>query len=102
STTPPGQWVLGRGYDQTLLAEDRHPTRADLDTAAPEHPVIIWHISYHGLVANSLALRMAGIDRDTEDVPGGEILRDEHGEPTGVFLEDPAMALVSEQLGQPT
>lgn len=101
-TTPAGEWVLGRGYDQTLLAEDRHPTRADLDLAAPDHPVIIWHISYHGLVANSAALRRAGIDRDTADVPGGEILRDEHGEPTGVFLESPAMQLVSGQLGAPT
>jgi len=102
TTTPAGEWVLGRGYDQTLLAEDRHPTRADLDAAAPDHPVIIWHISYHGLVANSAALRRAGIDRDTADVPGGEILRDEHGEPTGVFLEDPAMKLVSGQLAAPS
>jgi len=100
--TPAGEFVLGRGYDQTLLAEDRHPTRADLDEAAPDHPVIIWHISYHGLVANSEALRRAGIDRNTPDVPGGEILRDEHGEPTGVFLESPAMELVSGQLGAPT
>ena len=69
--TPAGGWVLGRGYDQTLLAEDRHPTRADLDEAAPDHPVIIWHISYHGLVANSAALQRAGIDRNTDDVPGG-------------------------------
>ncbi|MDQ3548101.1 MAG: amidohydrolase, partial [Chloroflexota bacterium] len=102
ATTPAGEWVLGRGYDQTLLAEDRHPTRADLDAVAPDHPVIIWHISYHGLVANSVALQRAGIDRDTGDVPGGEILRDEHGEPTGVFLEDPAMKLVSGQLAAPT
>ncbi len=100
--TPAGDWVLGRGYDQTLLTEDRHPTRFDLDEAAPDHPVIIWHISYHGLVANSEALRRAGIDRNTPDMPGGEILRDEHGEPNGVFLESPAMSLVSDQLAAPT
>jgi predicted amidohydrolase YtcJ len=100
--TPKGGWVLGRGYDQTLLAEDRHPTRADLDEASPDHPIIIWHISYHGLVANSAALRLAGVDRNTADVPGGEILRDEHGEPNGVFLESPAMELVSGLLGAPT
>ncbi|HEX5163966.1 MAG TPA: amidohydrolase family protein [Thermomicrobiales bacterium] len=100
--TPAGNYVLGRGYDQTLLAEDRHPTRDDLDAAVPDHPVIIWHISYHGLVANSAALRRAGVDRNTADVDGGEILRDEHGEPSGVFLESPAMSLVTAPLGEPT
>lgn len=100
--TEAGGWVLGRGYDQTLLAEDRHPTRYDLDQAVPDHPAIIWHISYHGLVANSAALRRAGVDRNTPDVAGGEILRDESGEPNGVFLESPAMDLVSGQLSQPT
>jgi predicted amidohydrolase YtcJ len=93
--TAPGQWVFGRGYDQTLLAENRHPTRHDLDAVSTEHPIVIWHISYHGLVASSAALRLGGLDRNTADVPGGEILRDEHGEPTGVLLEDPAMHLVS-------
>jgi predicted amidohydrolase YtcJ len=98
AATPAGHWVLGRGYDQTLLAENRHPTRHDLDAAVPDHPAIIWHISYHGLVANSAALRLAGVDRNTADVAGGEILRDEHGEPTGVFLEDPAMGLLTRAL----
>lgn len=93
--TPAGEWVIGRGYDQTLLAENRHPTRADLDVASPDHPIVIYHISYHGLVANSLALQRAGVDANTPDRPGGEILRDAHGEPTGVMLESPAMSLVS-------
>lgn len=100
--TRPGGWVVGRGYDQTLLAEDRHPTRADLDAAVPDAPAIIFHISYHGIVANSAALRLAGVDRNTADVPGGEILRDAHGEPNGVLLEDPAMALVLEHLPRAT
>jgi len=92
--TSAGEWVIGRGYDQTLLTEDRHPTRYDLDQAVPEHPAVIFHISYHALVANSAALRLAGLDRNTADILGGEILRDEHGEPTGVLTED-AMGLVS-------
>jgi predicted amidohydrolase YtcJ len=93
--TPAGEWVVGRGYDQTLLAENRHPTRQDLDAASTEHPIVIFHVSYHGLVANSKALERAGINRNTDDVPGGDIYRDEDGEPNGVFMESPAMTLVS-------
>ena len=96
--TPAGEWVIGRGYDQTLLAENRHPTRYDLDAAAPDHPAVIFHVSYHGLVANSRALERAGVNKNTPDAPGGDIYRDEHGEPTGVFLESPAMSLVSDHL----
>lgn len=96
--TPAGEWVVGRGYDQTALVENRHPTRFDLDQAAPDHPVIVTHMSFHGLVANSAALRLAGVDRNTDDVPGGEILRDEHGEPNGVLLESPAMDLILQLL----
>ncbi|RIK46809.1 MAG: hydrolase [Chloroflexi bacterium] len=91
--TERGGWVIGRGYDQTLLAENRHPTRHDLDEVTPEHPSVIFHISYHALVANSMALELAGLDRNTPDDPGGEILRDEHGDPTGVLTED-AMRIV--------
>jgi predicted amidohydrolase YtcJ len=94
STTPVGEWVVGKGYDQTLLAENRHPTRHDLDAASPDNPAVIFHVSFHGLVANSAALSLAGVDRNTPDVGGGEIDRDEHGEPTGLLLEDPAMKLV--------
>jgi predicted amidohydrolase YtcJ len=99
---PHGEWVIGRGYDQTLLAENRHPTREDLDVAVPGHPAVIFHISYHGLVANSVALQLAGLDRSTSDVPGGEIYRDQHGEPTGVLLEKPAMSLVTDLLPETT
>ncbi|HUG15930.1 MAG TPA: amidohydrolase family protein [Thermomicrobiales bacterium] len=100
--TEPGQWVIGRGYDQTLLAENRHPTRHDLDAVSSEHPIVIFHISYHGLVANSMALRLGGVDRNTSDVPGGEILRGAHGEPNGVLLENPAMSLVSNHMPEAT
>jgi predicted amidohydrolase YtcJ len=101
AATEPGGWVIGRGYDQTLLAENRHPERADLDAASPDHPVVIFHISYHGLVANSRALELAGVTNETDDVPGGEILRDDRGQPTGVLLESPAMSLVSRLLPTP-
>lgn len=96
--TPAGEWLIGRGYDQTLLEENRHPTRYDLDQVSNNHPIVIFHMSYHGLVANSRALEIAGINRNTDDVPGGDIYRDEHGEPNGVFMESPAMSLVSHHL----
>lgn len=97
-TLEPGDWVIGRGYDQTLLTENRHPTRDDLDAAAPDRPVVITHMSFHGLVANSEALKRAGVNRNTPDVPGGEIYRDAAGEPTGVLMEMPAMSLILDLL----
>ena len=94
STTPRGRWVVGRGYDDTLLAEGRHPTRIDLDRATGDHPVCIHHVSGHLLAANSLALEAAGIDRTTPDPEGGVIRRDSKtGEPDGV-LEETALSLV--------
>ncbi|WP_245671247.1 amidohydrolase [Pseudobacillus wudalianchiensis] len=93
--TVAGAWIQGRGYDQTLLAEKRHPTRADLDQASDEHPIFITHTSGHLAVANSAALKLAGITKDTPNPEGGTIQRDRAtGEPTGV-LEESAMALVS-------
>jgi hypothetical protein len=90
---PPGAWIRAWGYDQTRLDENRHPTRWDLDVATPDHPVLLDHVSGHVIAVNSKVLELAGVTRDTADVPGGEIERDEHGEPTGVFNED-AMALI--------
>ena len=86
--TPPGKWVVGRGYDDTLLAEQRHPTRDDLDRASSDHPIWIVHTSGHLGVANSLALKIAGITRHTPQPPGGVIRKDARtGEPDGVFEE---------------
>lgn len=84
---PPGSWIRGGGYNENLLQERRHPTRWELDRAAPSHPVWLSHISGHMGVANSLALSQAGIGRDTPDPPGGRIARDAVGEPTGLLLE---------------
>ena len=86
--TPEGDWIVGRGYDDTLLAEKRHPTRADLDRASAEHPIWVIHTSGHLGVANSLALEIAGIGRRTPQPKGGVIRMDEQtGEPDGVFEE---------------
>ncbi|MCX7623537.1 MAG: amidohydrolase [Thermomicrobium sp.] len=98
---PPGTWIRGRGYDDNVLAEHRHPTRADLDRASSAHPFVLTHSSGHMLVANSLALRLAGVTRETPDPPGGQIVRDEHGEPTGLLQEN-AMELVERVVPAPT
>ncbi|HCV49139.1 MAG TPA: amidohydrolase, partial [Rhodobiaceae bacterium] len=68
---PAGYPIMGIGYDDTVMEEKRHPTRADLDAVSTEHPIIIMHISFHLAVMNSKALEMAGIDADTPDPEGG-------------------------------
>ncbi|MFH1141114.1 MAG: amidohydrolase [Chloroflexota bacterium] len=85
--TPPGQWLRGRGYDEFYLKEHRHPTRADLDAAASNHPVRLDHRSGHACVLNSLGLELVGIGLDTPDPPEGVIQRDQEGRPAGLLLE---------------
>jgi predicted amidohydrolase YtcJ len=84
---PPGSWILGRRYDHFHLDTGRHPTREDLDAAAPDHPVYVTRTCGHVGVANSRALALAGIDAETADPPGGEIERT-GGRPTGVLFEN--------------
>ena len=86
---PPGRWVTGFGYDQNRMQEHRHPDRALLDAACPEHPLVVTHASGHMGVMNSLALRIAQIDGDTPDPAGGKIGRDADGTPNG-YLEESA------------
>lgn len=83
----PGRWVRGGGYNHLVLAERRHPTRWELDPVSPHNPVWLYHVSGHMGVANSLALQLAGVGPDTPDPPGGKVVRDEKGEPTGLLLE---------------
>lgn len=83
--TPTGDWVRGRGYQDTKLG--RHPTREDLDRASTTHPVYVVHSSGHVAVANSYALALAGVGRDTPDPPGGAFDRDSAGAPNGVLRE---------------
>ncbi|HEX2175064.1 MAG TPA: amidohydrolase [Nocardioidaceae bacterium] len=90
---PTGEWVVGYRYDDTLLRENRHPTRRDLDRVSPDHPVLLVHVSGHFVTTNSLGLRHAGVSRASADPPGGAIVRDETGEPTGVLAETAAFPL---------
>ena len=88
---PAGELVYGFGYDDSLLAEVRHPTRDDLDRASTNHPIVIRHVSGHLLVANSLALEQAGVSSSTPNPTGGIIQRREgSNEPNGV-MEETAM-----------
>lgn len=85
--TAPGAWIRAYGYNEFYLAEKRHPNRWDLDQACPDHPVRLTHRSLYASVLNSLALKLAGIARETPDPPNGIIDRDwATAEPTGLLL----------------
>ena len=86
---------MGMGYDDTLLAEKRHPTREELDAVSTEHPIAIGHVSGHLMVANSAALALLGIDADTPDPEGGIIGRKTGSkEPNGLLEETATEQLV--------
>lgn len=84
---PKGRWVVGQGFNESDWPENRMPLRRDLDRIAPAHPVVIWRCDLHLAVANSAALKHAGIDRTTPDPPEGRIEKDIDGRPTGVLRE---------------
>lgn len=90
--TRPGDWVIGVGYDDTLLAEMRHPERADLDRVSTQHPIVAIHVSAHLAAVNSLGLERLGFRSDTPDPEGGRIRRAADGSPNGVLEETAAMA----------
>ena len=94
-TTPKGQWLTGRGWDHSLWPGGEFPTRQDLDRVAPEHPVWLRRKCGHAGWANSLGLKLAGINAETPDPPGGAIDHDPiSGEPTGI-LKETAMDLMA-------
>ena len=93
----PGEWVQGQGWDEGKLEELRYVYAADLDSVAPDNPVWLSHTMGHYGVANSLALRMANITRNTADPSGGTIDRKENGVPTGV-LKESAQEMVSRMI----
>lgn len=97
AATAPGAWILGFGWDDSKLSERRYVTREDLDAVSPQHPVYLVHVSGHLAVANSVALKLAAITRDTPDPNGGVIEKDARGEPTGI-VKDTAMNLVARLL----
>jgi len=87
SRTPPGAWILGRGWNETRWPRLVLPTRGDLDAVTTAHPVLLWRNDMHLAVANSRALQEAAITTGTPDPPQGVIDRDASGRPTGVLRE---------------
>jgi predicted amidohydrolase YtcJ len=99
---PAGEWLLGRGWDQTLWPEAEFPTAADLDVHFPDRPVWLERVDGHATWGNSLALKSASRDLSGDWQPdGGRILRDADGKPTGVFI-DAAETLVSGAIPAPS
>jgi predicted amidohydrolase YtcJ len=96
----PGEWVVGRGWIETFWKPPVFPTRWDLDKISPNNPVILGRADGHGAVANSMALKIGGVTKDTKDPFGGQILRDKQtGEPTGMLLDN-AQAFVRRHVPQ--
>jgi predicted amidohydrolase YtcJ len=96
----PGQWIRGRGWDQNAWQVKSFPTKTELDRTASHNPVYLVRVDGHACWVNRRALEIAGVDRRTPDPPGGKIVRDAHGEPTGVFL-DAAMDSIYKFLPEP-
>lgn len=97
---PAGQWLEGGNWDQDRWG-GRLPDKSWIDPVTPDVPVAVIRYDLHMLLLNSVALRLAGIDRNTPDVPGGVIERDARGEPTGI-IKDAAKALVQRAIGDPS
>jgi predicted amidohydrolase YtcJ len=100
ATVPAGSWITGGNWDHSLWGGEL-PTREWIDAVTPDHPVWINRLDGHMSLANSAALKLAGVTRATRDVPGGAIVRDRKGEPTGV-LKDNAMGLVDAAVPEPS
>ena len=94
---PAVEWIQGRGWNQVLWDSNEFPRAASLDAVVSDRPVWLTRVDGHAAWANSLAMELAGISDDTEDPVGGQIVRDENGKATGVFI-DTAMSYIREQI----
>jgi hypothetical protein len=98
---PKGRWVLAGDWDHEKWPGAPLPTRQMIDDATPDNPVWVNRLDGHMALANSLALKLAGVTRETKDPPGGVIVRDENGEPTGI-LKDGAEDLIDRVIPEKT
>src|SRR5437867_7540775 len=101
SRAQPNEWILGRGWDQNRWPDKQFPTAAPLDAAIPDHPVWLRRVDGHAGLANSAAMRAAGVTPSTPDPEGGRIIRDASGNPTGVFV-DAAEGLIDRAVPAPS
>jgi predicted amidohydrolase YtcJ len=102
ATVKPGAWIEGGGWDHTLWADDKLPSRTDLDQVTAGHPALLRRVDGHMSVANSAALVAANITADTPDPAGAKIDRDASGNPTGILREAGAYSLVAAKIPPPT
>ena len=100
-TLPAGTWIQEGNWDHESWPSKALPTRQLVDPATPDHPVFVQRLDGHMALANSRAIQLAGVTRDTPDPPGGTIVRDAQGEPTGVF-KDNAADLVARVIPEPS
>ena len=87
-TTPKGEWIVGRGWDQNDWGDTRWPTHEALSHAVPDHPVYLERVDGHAGLVNALALQKMGVTKATKDPSGGAIERDAQGNPAGVFVDN--------------
>jgi predicted amidohydrolase YtcJ len=99
--TPKGQWITGGNWDHENWTPARLPTRQLIDDVTTDWPVFVNRLDGHMSLANSLALKLAGVNKNTKDVPGGVIVRDAEGNPTGI-LKDAATELVEKVIPAPS
>jgi predicted amidohydrolase YtcJ len=97
----PGQWLLGGGWDHTLWANQTLPTRQDLDRVSGDHPALLVRVDGHIAVANTAALGIAGVTRQTPNPAGGQFDHDASGDLTGIVREGPALHLVQSHIPPP-
>ncbi len=98
---PKGRWILGGQWDHENWTPNNLPTAAMIDAATPDNPVFINRLDGHMALANSLAMKLAGVTRDTKDRDGGLIVRDPAGNPAGVF-KDAAMGYIEKAIPEPS
>ncbi len=98
--TEGGRWIAGRGWDQNDWKEKCFPSHSSLTKAAPGNPVCLTRIDGHAVWVNKRAMEIAGLDASTPDPPGGRIIRDKKGRPTGVLVDN-AVGLVTSRIPQP-
>ncbi|HEY0368847.1 MAG TPA: amidohydrolase, partial [Chthoniobacterales bacterium] len=99
--TPANEWITGRGWIETFWNPPHFPTAADLDEVAPNNPVFLTRADGHAAVANSAAMKIAGVTAETPNPFGGNIVKAENGAPTGMFV-DHAMELIARHVPPPT
>jgi|TARA_B110000305_G_scaffold44941_1_gene47514 hypothetical protein len=96
-----GDWITGKGWIEQKWADQRFLNKSDVDYFSKNKPLVVTRGGEHSILANSKAMEIAGITRDTPDPVGGSILKDENGEPSGMFIDN-AMALIRNHIPAPT